>query len=154
MRAQQTQAWPLAHRRNSAVSVAPAAAAKRGFHLSAGFTLIEMLVVMAIVALLLTIALPRYFGALDKSKEVALKENLQVLRSGLDKYYADTGHYPETLDELVEKNYFRSAPVDPVTESAATWILVPSADTDKPGIMDVKSGARGSTRDGVPYEQL
>ena len=119
-----------------------------------GFTLIEMLVVMAIVALLLTVALPRYWGSLEKAKEVALKENLQVLRTGIDKYYADKGRYPETLDALVESKYFRSVPLDPVTESAATWILVPSQETDKPGVGDVKSGAHGTTRDGVPYEQL
>lgn len=119
-----------------------------------GFTLIEMLVVMAIVALLLTIALPRYFGSLDKSKEVALKENLQVLRTGIDKFYADKGRYPETLEELVDQQYFRTVPVDPVTESATTWILLPSRESEVSGIADIKSGARGSTRDGVPYEQL
>lgn len=126
----------------------------RFFSPFSGFTLIEMLVVMAIIALLLTVALPRYFGALNKSKEVALKENLQVLRVGIDKYYADKGRYPENLEELVAGNYFRSIPVDPVTESATTWILVPSTDTEKSGIRDVKSGARGETPDGVPYEQL
>ena len=119
-----------------------------------GFTLIEMLVVMAIVALLLTVALPRYWGSLEKAKEVALKENLQVLRTGIDKYYADKGRYPETLDALVESKYFRSVPLDPVTESAATWILVPSQEADKAGVGNVKSGAQGTTRDGVPYEQL
>lgn len=129
-------------------------ARQRRSEYSSGFTLIEMLVVMAVIALLLTIALPRYFGALDKSKETALKENLQVLRIGIDKFYADKGRYPEALDELVTSNYFRSIPLDPVTESATTWILLPSQDTDQPGIMDVKSGAHGSTQDGVPYEQL
>ncbi len=120
----------------------------------AGFTLIELLIVMAIIALLLTIALPRYFGSLEKSKEVALKENLQVLRTGLDKYYADKGHYPETLDDLVSQKYFRAVPMDPITESAATWILVPAQDSDKPGVQDVKSGAQGQTHEGVLYEQL
>ncbi len=119
-----------------------------------GFTLIELLVVMAIIALLLTIALPRYFGSLEKAKEVALKENLQVLRTGIDKYYADRGRYPEALEDLVEQKYFRTVPVDPVTESAATWILMPSLDTDKSGIENVKSGAQGKTRDSVPYEEL
>lgn len=109
---------------------------------------------MAIVALLLTIALPRYFGSLDKSKEVALKENLQVLRTGIDKFYADKGRYPETLEELVEQQYFRAVPVDPVSESTTTWILVSSPDSDTPGIADIKSGAQGTTRDGLPYEQL
>lgn len=119
-----------------------------------GFTLIELLVVMAIIALLLTIALPRYFGSVEKSKEVALKENLQVMRVTLDKFYGDRGRYPESLDELVSFKYLRSVPVDPMTELATTWISVPSAETDKKGIFDIKSGARGQTHDGVPYEQL
>jgi general secretion pathway protein G len=119
-----------------------------------GFTLIELLVVMAIIALLLTIALPRYFGSVDKSKEVALKENLQVMRVTLDKFYGDRGRYPDTLDELVTLKYLRSVPVDPMTEVTTTWISVQSAETDKKGIFDIKSGARGKTADGVPYEQL
>ncbi len=120
----------------------------------AGFTLIELLVVLAIVALLLTIALPRYMGSVEKSKEVALKENLQVLRAGIDKYYGDKGEYPAALADLVTQHYFRSVPVDPVTESATTWQLIASPDGDKPGVADIRSGARGKTRDGVPFEQL
>lgn len=119
-----------------------------------GFTLIEMLVVLAIVALLLTIALPRYFGSLDKSKDVVLRENLRVIRISLDKYYADKGEYPETLDELVEQKYLRSVPVDPVTESSQTWILVPAKDSETAGVADVKSGASGQTHDGKSYESL
>ena len=119
-----------------------------------GFTLIEMLVVMAIVALLLSIAVPRYFGSLDKSKETALKENLQVLRVTLDKFYADKGRFPETLDELVEHKYLRGVPIDPMTESNSTWITVPSNELDKKGIADVKSGASGHTHDGKAYDAL
>lgn len=119
-----------------------------------GFTLIELLVVMAIIATLLTLALPRYFGSVEKSKEVALKENLQVLRSGIDKFYGDKGVYPATLAELVSEKYFRAVPVDPVTESSSTWLTVNSPDPDQPGVFDIHSGAKGKTRDGVPYEQL
>ena len=119
-----------------------------------GFTLIELLVVMSIIALLLTIALPRYFGSLDKSKEVALKENLQVLRVTLDKFYADKGRYPDTLDELVEKKYLRDVPVDPITELSSSWVLVPAEDTDRQGIADVKSGAPGTSKDGRAYESF
>ncbi len=119
-----------------------------------GFTLIELLVVLAIISLLLTIALPRYFGSVEKSKEVALKENLQVLRSGIDKFYADKGAYPAALADLVTHHYFRSVPLDPVTESAATWQLINSPDAEVPGVADVHSGAKGKTRDGVPYDQL
>lgn len=117
-----------------------------------GFTLIELLVVMAIVALLLTIAAPRYFGSLEKSKDVALQENLKVLRVTLDKYYADKGRYPENLDDLVEHRYLRAVPADPVTGSTTTWILVPPRDVDLDGIGDVRSGAVGLAHDGRAYD--
>ena len=119
-----------------------------------GFTLIEVLMVLAIVALLLSIALPRYFGALDKSKDVALQENLRVLRISLDRFFADKGRHPETLDELVEHKYLRAVPVDPVTESSGSWILIPSSDTSERGIVDVKSGASGTAMDGRAYGSL
>jgi len=117
-----------------------------------GFTLIEMIVVLTIVALLLTIALPRYFGAVDKSKDVVLQENLKVLRATLDKYHADKGRYPEQLKELVENKYLRAIPIDPITESAKTWLLIPSDEEE--GIADVKSGAKGVMQDGRSYDAL
>lgn len=116
-----------------------------------GFTLIEMLVVLTIVALMLTIALPRYFGSLDKSRDIALQENLKVLRISLDRFNADKGRYPETLEELVEKKYLRSVPVDPVTESPTSWILVTATDPDTTGIVDIQSGASGSNKEGRAY---
>lgn len=119
-----------------------------------GFTLIEVLVVMAVIALLLTIALPRYFGSLEKSKEVVLKENLQVMRVTLDKFYADRGRYPQTLEELVTEKYLRNVPVDPMTESAQTWRTMHGVEGESTGIMDVHSGAVGKTKDGIPYEDL
>jgi len=121
---------------------------------SRGFTLIELLVVMSIIALLLTIAVPRYFGSLTRSKEVALQENLHVLRTTLDKFRADTGRYPETLDELVEAKYLRAVPADPVTESAATWVLVPPREAGTTGVGDVRSGAQGQLKDGRRYDAL
>jgi general secretion pathway protein G len=121
---------------------------------SRGFTLIEMLVVMAIIALLLTIALPRYFGSLEKSKDIALQENLKVIRITLDKFYADKGRYPDNLQELVEFKYLRSVPLDPVTESGSTWLLLPPKDTELKGIVDVKSGAQGLSKDGRSYESF
>jgi general secretion pathway protein G len=119
-----------------------------------GFTLIEMLVVLSIVALLLTIATPRYFGSLDKSRDVALQENLRVIRVTLDKFYADKGRYPENLQELVEQNYLRAVPQDPITESATTWVLVPPKQADMQGVADVKSGAPGQAKDGREYSAL
>ena len=106
---------------------------------------------MAIIALLLSIAVPRYFGSLAKSKDVALRENLKVLRVTLDRFYADKGRYPEALEELVEQKYLRGVPIDPVTESARTWVLVPAPDSEKHGIVDVKSGAPGASIDGQSY---
>jgi general secretion pathway protein G len=117
-----------------------------------GFTLIELLVVMAVIALLMSIAVPRYFSALDHSKEVALQENLKVLRVTIDKYYADRGHYPDALDELVSQHYLRAVPVDPITESAQTWVT--QAAENQKGIADVQSGAQGKTRDGIAYADL
>ena len=92
---------------------------------SRGFTLIELLVVLGIVALMLTLAVPRYFPSVDKSREVVLADNLRNLRGLIDQYYGDTGRYPDSLDQLVEKKYLRALPRDPVTDSDSTWIIVP-----------------------------
>ncbi len=116
-----------------------------------GFTLIELLVVMAIIALLLSIATPRYFNSVDKTKEAVLRQDLSTLRDAIDKYYGDTGHYPDSLDALVSKKYLRKLPVDPVTDSASTWVAVPPSDADQGGVYDLHSGAPGNGRDGTPY---
>jgi len=118
-----------------------------------GFTLIELLVVMAIIATLLTIAVPRYFGSLERSKEAVLKENLYQMRDAISKYYADKGKYPETLDSLALDKYLRKVPLDPITESATTWVVVPPEDPLKGGVFDVKSGAQGKGLDGSEYSQ-
>jgi prepilin-type N-terminal cleavage/methylation domain-containing protein len=117
-----------------------------------GFTLIEMLVVLTIVALLMTLALPRYFGSLDRSRETALHENLKVMRVTIDKFYADKGRYPDNLNELVEHKYLLVVPVDPITETERTWITVPVQDSDQKGIADVKSGAQGQDSNGRSYD--
>jgi len=118
-----------------------------------GFTLIELMIVMAIVATLLTLALPRYFGSLDKSKEAVLKENLYQMREAISRYYADRGKYPESLDGLATEKYLRKVPLDPITESAATWLLVQPEDPQKGGVYDVRSGAPGKSRDGSEFAQ-
>lgn len=116
------------------------------------FTLIELLVTFAIIGLLLTLAAPRYFGSLQRAEEAVLKENLATLRDALDKHYADTGHYPGTLNDLVQKRYLRAIPEDPITKAATTWQLLP-APTGATGIYDVRSGASGIGRNGLPYQQ-
>jgi general secretion pathway protein G len=117
----------------------------------AAFTLIELMVVLAIVATLLMLAVPRYFSSLDRSKEAVLKENLFQLRDAIGKHYADKGKYPESVAALVTDKYLRAAPMDPITESAATWIVVPPDDPQKGGVYDVKSGAQGRGSDGTAY---
>lgn len=120
-------------------------------YLRHGFTLIELVVVLAIVALLLALATPRYFHRVDKSKETILKANLAATRDVLDKYYGDNDKYPEQLETLVEKKYLRSLPYDPITESTTTWLIVPPDSPDKGGVFDIHSGAEGNSSDGSPY---
>ena len=119
-----------------------------------GFTLIEILVVMAIVALLITLAVPRYFGSLEKSKETVLRETLATTRDALDKFYADNGKYPDSLDALVSKKYLRAMPFDPVTDSNSTWAIIPPDDVEKGLVADIRSGADGNARDGKPFKEL
>ena len=119
----------------------------------AGFTLIELIVVMAIIALLVAIAGPRYFASLQKSRETALRQTLAVTRDALDKFYGDTGKYPETLEALTTKRYLRNMPVDPLTESSLTWTVVPPEDPEKGGVYDLHSGADGNGLDGKPYRE-
>ena len=116
-----------------------------------GFTLVELLVVLAVIASLLTLAVPRYFSSLEKSREAVLQQNLALLRATLDKYYGDKGRYPDALDELVSTKYLRSVPVDPITESRATWVSIPPDSPEKGGVYDVRSGAEGVARDGTEY---
>ncbi len=116
-----------------------------------GFTLIELLVVLGIIALLLTLAVPRFFPSIDSTKETILADNLRNTRAVIDQFYADTGRYPDSLEQLVEKKYLRSMPVDPITESSTTWILIPPEDGTKGGLYSIKSGAPGQARDGKPF---
>ena len=116
-----------------------------------GFTMIEMLVVMVIISLLLTIAVPRYLRTLERSKETVLRQDLSALRESIDKFYGDTGKFPESLAMLVDKRYLRNVPVDPIAKSAETWVVVRADDPEDTGVKDVHSGAEGSGQSGVPY---
>jgi len=118
---------------------------------TSGFTLIVLLVVLAVIAVLLTIAVPCYFSSLEKSRESVLQQNLAQMRGTLDKYYGDKGRYPDALDELVSSKYLRSLPLDPITESHETWIVVPPDQPEMGGVYDVKSGAEGVGSDGREY---
>ncbi len=118
-----------------------------------GFTLIELLVVMAIIALLLAIAVPRYMGRLQSAKETALRQTLSVTREAIDKFYGDTGKYPDDLPMLVSKKYLKSVPVDPITDSSTTWTVVAPEDADNGAVYDLHSGAQGNGRDGTPFKE-
>jgi type II secretion system protein G len=120
---------------------------------SRGFTLIELIVVMAIVALLAGIAAPRYFNAVDRAKANSLRSSLAVMRDALDKYAADKGHYPDTLEQLVQDRYLRQVPEDPLTGNATSWVTQPPpAEAEMGGqVGDVHSGAAGRAPDGSQY---
>jgi len=130
---------------------APPGEAQRG-HAGRGFTLIELLVVMSIIAVLLTIAVPRYFRTLERSRETVLRQDLAVMREAIDKHLGDYGQYPDSLAALVERHYIRAVPLEPITKSAESWQMVVSEDPDHPGIRDVHSLADGNAIDGTPYK--
>lgn len=119
---------------------------------SRGFTLIELLFVMVIVALLAAIVGPSLTSAIERSRESALKEDLFVMRKAIDDYYTDHGKYPPTLDILVEKRYMRTIPIDPITDSRDTWMLLRNGySSSDNGIIDIKSGSDQNARDGSNY---
>lgn len=129
-----------------------------------GFTLIELMVVVAIIGILAVIALPAMRTAPLKAREAVLKADLYQIRSCIDQYLGDKGQYPESIDGLVDAGYLRFVPVDPITRSSETWIEIQATPTDTEelepldddlggtiGIIDVKSGAEGVALDGSLY---
>lgn len=115
-----------------------------------GFTFIELMVVMAIIATIIAIAMPRYFDGLQRTKETALKQNLKEMRDAIDHYHADKGVYPLNLQAMVTDRYLRFIPDDPLTEKADTWQVIATPDRDN-RVYDVISGAVGVDRNGVAY---
>ena len=116
-----------------------------------GFTLIELLVVLAIIAALLTIAVPRYFKSIDHGREVALKQDLAVMRDAIDKHFADRAAYPTSLEDLVQKGYLKAIPEDPITQRRDSWIPEGPKEPGQTGVADIKSGASGTASDGTSY---
>ncbi len=122
-----------------------------------GFTLVELLVVLSILALLLSLATPRYFKNMERAKEATLKQDLNTMRDGIDKFYADNGKYPNDLEELVDCHYFNKLPVDSITDSTATWVLIapePPLDGNVFDVQSVATGATGAAKDGTNYTNL
>jgi len=119
---------------------------------TSGFTMIELMVAMAIVAVMLTVAAPRYFSNIDKTKEAVLREDLYILRDAIDKFYADKNKYPEQLADLVTEKYLRSIPVDPYTRSSNSWVLLPPEDGSLGAIANVRSAAPNKAIDGTWFK--
>lgn len=121
-----------------------------------GFTLIELIVVMLIIAILTAIAVPRFTAAIQNAREAALKEDLHVMRNAIDAYTMDKGKAPQSLDDLVQSGYLRAIPTDPMTHSNQTWVT-DSSDTlmdvneEQSGIDDVHSGSDETGSNGQPY---
>lgn len=119
-----------------------------------GFTLMELLLVLALVALLASLAAPMVNNSIVRARESALKEDLYIMRKAIDDYYADVGAYPNELSQLVEKRYLRRIPTDPFTDRADSWVLVrDDSEGSSNGIMDVLSGAEGEAQSGGPYRE-
>ena len=118
-----------------------------------GYTLIEMMTVIAIISILATIAVPSFQKSIVRAKEASLRNSLFILRDVIDQYYADQGNYPQSLDVLMEKRYIRAIPQDPFTGSSDTWILIPAEGEGLSGIYDVHSGSDKISLYGTPYNE-
>ncbi len=121
-----------------------------------GFTLVELLIVIALISILAAMGVVQYRNSVQSTKEAVLKTDLFRMRDAIDQYYADKNKYPSSLDTLVSDGYMRKIPEDPITQSASTWQTVP-AEPDpanpsaEPGIYDVKSGAPGTSIQGSAF---
>ncbi len=121
-----------------------------------GFTLIEMVIVIAIMVILISIAVPMYQRSIVRSREAVLRDDLFTLRTTIDQYTMDKAKAPQSLEDLVSAGYLRAIPKDPITNSADTWVTVNedvmlSVDQSEPGITDVHSGSDALSTEGTPY---
>ncbi len=118
-----------------------------------GFTIIEMMTVIAIIGILASIAAPSFQRSIVRAREASLRNSLFILRDVIDQYYADHGDYPSDLEILVEKRYIRKVPMDPFTGKTDTWILIPPEGEEISGIYDIHSGSNKVSLYGMPYNE-
>ncbi len=118
-----------------------------------GFTLVEMLIVITILGILVSIAMPGFQRTVIRAKEASLKRTLFIFRDVIDQHYADNGTYPDSLEDLVEKRYIREIPTDPFTRVSSTWVVVPPQGEEKGAVFDLHSGSYKVGLDGVPYNE-
>lgn len=123
---------------------------------TSGFTLVELIIVMAVIGVLILVAIPNYVASIRNAREAVLKEDLHVLRQAIDSYTMDKSKAPQTLDDLIQAGYLKSIPADPVTHSNTTWVTVSdeslqSTDQTEPGINDIHSGSDEKGSDDQPY---
>ena len=128
----------------------------RNRHKQSGFTLVELLIVMAIVGILFTMAIPSFTAAVQHAREAVLREDLQTMRMAIDSYTMDKQKAPQSLDDLVQEGYLKAIPEDPMTHAKDTWVTETSdamfsIDETDPGISDVHSGSEEQGSDGQPY---
>jgi general secretion pathway protein G len=131
---------------------------KRMTYRNRGFTLLEIMIVFALIGILVGLGLPQYKTATKKAREAVLKENLFQIRKLIDQYYADKGKYPTSLQTLVDEDYVRYIPIDPITKSSGTWVEIQEIPSDdellldfQPGVVDVRSGSDQKALDGTLF---
>src|SRR6201985_1141261 len=147
---------PTGKRRGWTLNLNVARATTAGKGTEAGFTLLELMIVMLIIAILAAVAIPAYLASIKAAKEAVLKEDLHVMRGAIDAYTADKEKAPQSLDDLVQAGYLKSLPKDPMTQSTSTWVpatddTLQNIDQTEPGINDVHSGSEETGSDGQPY---
>jgi general secretion pathway protein G len=116
-----------------------------------GFTMIELMVVLVVLAVLASMVVPRYLDRVDDARETVLKQNLVGVRTAIDQFYRDKARYPATLEELVTERYIRDMPFDPIAQRTDTWVIVPPKNGTNKTVFDIKSGAIGAAKDGTDY---
>ena len=125
-------------------------------HKETGYTLLELMIVVAIAGILVTLAVPSFQRSAVKAREATLRQNLATIRTVLDQHYADQGIYPQSLEALVEAGYLRQIPNDPFTKTADSWQLIFEETTEEEtesGIFDIKSGSELTAIDGTAYNE-